>query len=396
VHIAGEDITNLDGLSILTSVRGNMVIGDHFGANSSLSSLTGLDSLTTIGGSLDVRHNDILTNLAGLDNLTYIGGNLSIYDNHDLANLTGLEGLNYLPGNLSIGIYFLGGNFSLTDLTGLDNLASIGGNLSIAENSALTTLTGLEMLTNIGASFVLNENYDLVSLTALESLTHLGGNLSIKYNRNLNSLMGLDRLTSVNGGLSVVGNPVLTNLTGLDGLASIGGDLRIIWNYDLTNLTGLNNIDAGSISALFIYQNSMLSTCHVQSICDYLAAPNGDIHIHDNDPGCNSQEEVEEACGMTGTDEFQVPGSGLQVEVYPNPAEREVFVSVSSQQSAVGSHFRLTILDLFGRVVPTMMDEMKSPGEYSVRIDVSGLPAGVYLVRVQTGEQRAVRKLVVR
>lgn len=81
--------------------------------------------------------------------------------------------------------------------------------------------------------------------------------------------------------------------------------------------------------------------------------------------------------------------------IYPNPAEGEVVVSVVSRQSLVVSHMKICILDLYGREVRTLMDETKSPGEYTVRMDVSDLPAGVYLVRVQAGGQSAVRKLVV-
>jgi hypothetical protein len=41
------------------------------------------------------------------------------------------------------------------------------------------------------------------------------------------------------------------------------------------------------------------------------------------------------------------------------------------------------------------LDEVKSPGEYTVRIDVSDLPAGVYLVRLQVGELVETMKLMV-
>jgi hypothetical protein len=94
--------------------------------------------------------------------------------------------------------------------------------------------------------------------------------------------------------------------------------------------------------------------------------------------------------------EFQVPGSRFRVEVWPNPAEDEVVVSVVSRQSSVVSQVTLKIYDLYGREVRTLADEAKIPGEYTVRMDVSELPPGVYLVRLQAGGQSAVRKLVVR
>ena len=48
---------------------------------------------------------------------------------------------------------------------------------------------------------------------------------------------------------------------------------------------------------LIITDNENLSSCDVQSVCDYLASPNSSVSILWNAPGCNSQQEVEEACG---------------------------------------------------------------------------------------------------
>jgi hypothetical protein len=96
-----------------------------------------------------------------------------------------------------------------------------------------------------------------------------------------------------------------------------------------------------------------------------------------------------------GTEEFRVPDSGFQVDLHPNPAGDEVIFSVSGRRSAVGGQLRLKIYDLFGREVRRLVDEAKSPGEYSARLDVSDLPPGMYLVRLQAGGQSAVKKLVV-
>jgi len=51
VVISGDNITNLNGLSVLTSIGGYLSIE----ANDALTSLSGLDNVTTIGGDLSVQ-----------------------------------------------------------------------------------------------------------------------------------------------------------------------------------------------------------------------------------------------------------------------------------------------------------------------------------------------------
>ena len=54
----------------------------------------------------------------------------------------------------------------------------------------------------------------------------------------------------------------------------------------------------------------------------------------------------------------------------------------------------MTVHDLYGREIKTIVDEMRSPGEYSVKVDVSGLPGGLYLVRLQAGDKSATGRFV--
>ena len=56
--------------------------------NALLTTLTGLDGITTVGGDLKIYNNAQLTDLAGLDSITTVGGNVQIYDN---APLTPIE-----------------------------------------------------------------------------------------------------------------------------------------------------------------------------------------------------------------------------------------------------------------------------------------------------------------
>lgn len=61
-------------------------------------------------------------------------------------------------------------------------------------------------------------------------------------------------------------------------------------------MSGLDGISASSITTLLVFDNYSLSTCEVQSICDYLEAPGGMVSIYNNATGCNSPAEVMEAC----------------------------------------------------------------------------------------------------
>ena len=278
VHIHGDDITNLQGLNVITSIVGKLWMQN----NDALTGLSGLESLTSVGGDLWFIHNVAVTSILGFENLSSIGGNLWIED-----------------------------NFALTSLTGLENLSLVAGNLGIGDNDSLTSLEGLE------------------------NLNYLGGSLAIGLNGTLTSLTGLESLTSIVGYLSIVSNSNLTNLTGIGNLTSIGGDLIISGNDSLNSLTGLEDILSNSIASLYIYYNFSLSECDVQSICEYLAAPNGTIEIHDNAPGCCSQDEVMDACdtqclyeGITFTTQEQI--DNFQTN-YPGCTEIEGDVQIDGE-----------------------------------------------------------------
>ncbi|MBN1340371.1 MAG: T9SS type A sorting domain-containing protein [Bacteroidales bacterium] len=337
VAINGGDINNLQGLDVLSAIGGELLIFENnnltsllglegltsieadlkIGDNAVLTSLSGLDNLVSVGGGLYIGFtyasgiwytvgNPSLQNLSGLENLTSIGEDLVILANESLSSLTGLEGLTSISGNLNIGYSpgCDGGNPNLTSLTGLDNVTSIGGYLVIAGNTALTNLTGLNKLTSIGGGLGIHGNYELISLTGLEGLTSINGDLTIggcagwSYggNPNLTSLTGLDNVTSIGGSLGIHCNDALISLTGLEGLTSIGEDLVILANESLSSLTGIDNVGSNTIEDLDISYNISLSTCEVESVCAYLASPNGEITIYDNAVGCNSPEEVLENC----------------------------------------------------------------------------------------------------
>jgi hypothetical protein len=379
VTIEGNGITTLNGLSSLTSIEGHCIIN----GNSSLASLTGLENLTSIGLSFRIWSNYGLTNLSGLEGLNSIGGVLSLWDNSDLTNLSGLEQLTYIGDALSINY-----NGSLVMLTGLDNLGSVGDHVSIENNVSLTSLSGLNNIISIEGGLALTDDPNLSNLIGLNRLTTIGKWLIIRNNENLINLSGLQNLTSIGGYLNIGdsynGNPVLDNISALQNLNSIGGELMICHNNSLHNLNGLENIMEGSITDLTISDNIELSTCEMQSICNYLASPNGTIEIFGNSSGCSSQEEVEFACGV-GIDESSVIGRQSSVKIYPNPSSTIITIELPGP----APQFQISIFNPSGMEVITQ----QASGS-STDLNIRSLPGGVYFIRITDEKELFFGKFV--
>lgn len=322
-----------------------------------LTNLNGLSVLKSIGGYFEVYNNNSLTNLEGLNNLTFISGYFEIHENDNLVNLSGLDSLSY------IGDYF-----------------------QIYDNGNLTNLIGLENLDSIGGYFNIFYNFELISLNGLENLTSISSHLAIGANIILYSLEGLDNLTSIGNGLHIGSNYSLINLNGIENLNSIGGELQIGYNYALNSISSLENIIPSSIQGLLIEKNYELSTCEIQSICDYLANPNGSVEIQNNAVGCNSREQVEEACLVS----IPLNINFVDFKNSPNPFTTsttfDYLISTPTQVT-------LSIFNSFGELVH-QVKEQQQLGTQSVKWDAEGLPAGVYFYQLEFAEQMVTGKLV--
>jgi len=450
VSIVGDDITNLNGLIVLTSFIDDLEIFH----NDALASLSGLDNVTSIGDDLKIHNNGALTSLSGLENIDSIGDDLSIINNDALTNLTGLDnmtsvtsisienndalsslsGLNnltsignelYISENNSLtslsgleNIDSIGGflriyhNYALTSLSGLENMASIGAlsiksndalislsgllnidaigyDLSISNNGALINLSGLDNLTAIGGNLRIGENDALTSFTGLENVTYIMDGLDIQENNSLISLTGLDNLTSVGEDVWIRGNPSLTNLSVLNNVTSIGGWLWIYRNDALTSLTGLDNIEYSTIEDLYIHNNSLLSTCEVVSVCAYLASPNGYIGISHNAIGCNSPEEVQDSCkAHEGIDYYRFVEYAILVT--PNPFATSTTLSYNLNKPSIVT---ISIFNFLCQLIDKI-EQKQAGGEQQVQWNAEGLPAGIYYFRIQAGEKVGGGKMV--
>jgi hypothetical protein len=87
----------------------------------------------------------------------------------------------------------------------------------------------------------------------------------------------------------------------------------------------------------------------------------------------------------------RVRSTFLLEQNYPNPFNPSTTIqyTLANRQLTV-----LKVYDVLGREVETLVNEVKSPGTYSLRFDGKNLASGVYLYRIQAGNFIETRKFV--
>lgn len=329
VHIFGEDIYSLGGLSGVESIGGFLYIGDPFWWTN-------------------------LRNLNGLQGLTYVGGGITLQNNPFLRNIEGLG-----------------------------NVESLGtGQLLIEMNDSLTSLAGLEKITTIEAGLWVTENHSLLNFLGLSNLTYINCNgFYCENNYLLADFTGLENLKKCIGILKIGINGSLVNIDALTGLNEFGGGVYIHDNAALANLDGIKNIRGTSISYLRIFNNSLLTKCHVQSVCDRIEFGVGGLNqIENNGPGCADYYEVVHRCESIGIDE---PFLSEVFRISSNPDDDFILIEAGNQTTT----FTCDVFDLQGRrlLSQRFQDETSA-------ISTASFSSGIYMLRILGDGQTIVRK----
>ena len=86
-----------------------------------------------------------------------------------------------------------------------------------------------------------------------------------------------------------------------------------------------------------------------------------------------------------------LPQNVLKLNNYPNPFNSHTQINFSIEQSAFTS---LTIYDIQGRKVKTLVDEYRIAGTYNEKFETCNLPAGVYFYELRSGRQIHIEKMI--
>ena len=113
LRIKCENCANLDNLACLTTVGGDLFVGNPFSG----------------GEDQPAEGNPLLEDLDGLSNVSGTVFSLGVYYNPLLADISGLLGITTVEGAL-----YVGSNDPLTNLDGLDNVTSVAWDVEVYEN----------------------------------------------------------------------------------------------------------------------------------------------------------------------------------------------------------------------------------------------------------------------
>lgn len=260
------DVQNLDALSQITQVNGNLLLGS---INPDFD-ISGLSSLTTVGGNLDISSS--LANLNGLENLTTVGQSVRISSCDNLSDLSVLNGIQ----NVGLDVEIIN-NALLTEINLFNTITTISGHVEISNNPLLENISGFNALSSIGAHLRIVLNTSLISLAGFSALETIGTYLVLSTNESLPSLTGLENLMSIGTYLNLTNNFVLSSIEALSNPISLGTYINFI-------------------------NNSQLSDCAVLAVCNAIANPDIQVSIQGNAPGCAMLSQVEDACNCEGQD----------------------------------------------------------------------------------------------
>jgi hypothetical protein len=111
--------------------------------------------------------------------------------------------------------------------------------------------------------------------------------------------------------------------------------------------------------------------------------------------GAASIENVDFVLSKAGTvvsvDQTGLPERPTLGQNYPNPFNPSTTIRYSLSSS---SRVLLTVYDLLGRKVATLVDRHQVPGRYSVDFGAASLASGMYLYRLQAGGFTESKKMM--
>ena len=123
----------------------------------------------------------------------------------------------------------------------------------------------------------------------------------------------------------------------------------------------------------------------------YAETTSGTTNFYADDCSVNKGGLGKRSSGEETAGEAQAPEGFALHQNYPNPFNPRTTISYSLGEAV---RVRLDVYDMRGRPVIELVNGIQQAGEYSVDLDLSAMPSGVYVYRLSAGPYTAIRKMM--
>jgi len=79
-------------------------------------------------------------------------------------------------------------------------------------------------------------------------------------------------------------------------------------------------------------------------------------------------------------------------DIYPNPANSLAQLNVRLQDNAGVS---VNLVNIIGQSVQMFNYGLMNAGDHQIRLDVSGIPAGIYIIELRAGIFKETKKIII-
>lgn len=86
-----------------------------------------------------------------------------------------------------------------------------------------------------------------------------------------------------------------------------------------------------------------------------------------------------------------LPSNSSLSQNYPNPFNNETIIKYNIHTE---SHVTISVIDLLGRTVATLVDTKKSPGFYTTSFKSDNIPSGIYIYNIRTNSYTNSKKMM--
>lgn len=99
---------------------------------------------------------------------------------------------------------------------------------------------------------------------------------------------------------------------------------------------------------------------------------------------------------IADADENIIPSGFILYQNYPNPFNSSTTIkySIPGNEKRKTGNVKLTVFDVLGKEVTTLVNANQSAGTYEVKFDAHNLPSGVYFYKLQAGKYSETKKMM--